>query len=280
MNRQHRSSPTPIAVSSINSKRAVLSPLRTRITEDQQSIMEIQNKKNRSKLLILLAALLWQASAISDASSLYGTPADLTGTRSTDAGMTGNKNYASDFGVSWEIAANPDQSLTYTYTFFGFGHKDKDISHIVLDVSDDCIDDSCIWNATFNGAPIAAADIEFGDKDGIASSVKFDVGDQPAVYRFVSNRKAVWGHLAVSDGGGSKTCGDWPAVGETTLACSNALIGNGSDEIASNFVARPNGSPSVIPLPASLVFFVSGLASLMGLGFKRIKRLRRTGQSS
>jgi hypothetical protein len=220
-----------------------------------------------------LATVSLLATGSAHAISVYNTPvpiADWTGptaTRSTSdlspGGLTGNAQWSTDFRISWAITDNGNGTLTYIYTFSGFGSPDRDISNFVLDISDDCPTDSfCVYNAKFNGSPIGSGDIEFGDINGITGAVKFDVGSgAPAVYEFTSNRLPVWGHLAMKDGGGSATCASG-SFGGTALACSNQLLGIGLDSDPLNYVARPNGLASVVPLPAAVWLFGSALAGL------------------
>ena len=230
-----------------------------------------------SRAAVSLAVLLLVAGVTSNAGavSVYGTAADLTGTRTTDTvgpdiavavgGLTGFGNeWQTDFGVSWNIVDNGNGTYDYTYTFLGFGDKDKNISNFVLDISDDCYstpDPDCVTDATFNGVSIDAEDIEFGDLmeglSGVVGSVKFDLGSgNPSVYSFTSNRLPVWGHLAMKDGGGPETCA---APGGSNIVCSNQLLGIGDDDDPINFVARPNG---VVPIPAAAWLFGSALGLL------------------
>lgn len=161
---------------------------------------------------------------------------------------------------------NGNGTLTYTYTFTGFGNPNRDISNFVLDISDNCIgvDPLCIVNATLNGNSIGSGDIEYGDFNGITGAVKFDVGSggPSAVYEFTSNRLPVWGHLAMKDGGGPNTCGSG-SFGGTALACSNQLLGIGSDMDKINFVARPDGhfTMTAVPVPAAAWLFGSALCA-------------------
>jgi hypothetical protein len=210
--------------------------------------------------------------------SVYGTAADLTGKRTTPTvnadfpgdilgvaigGLKGyGSNWDSDFGVEWVIT-DTGGSFNYVYTFLGFGFGDKDISHFVLELSPDCIsspDPDCVTNIKHNGGN--PGDVEYGNFDGIATSVKFDYGGgDPQVYSFTSNRAPVWGHLAVKDGGGSDTCDAPPADTPTNLICSNQLVGIGLNSDTLNFVARPNGL-SQVPVPASVWLFGSALGLL------------------
>jgi hypothetical protein len=216
-----------------------------------------------------LATFALLGSGVANAVSIYGNVVplvDWTGSRTTTGGgtggLTGNAQWATDFTIGWYITDNGNGTVTYEYTFTGFGSPDRDISNFVLDISDDCDSDPlCVYAATFNGAAIDPGDIEFGNINGITGAVKFDLGSGgPAVYEFTSNRLPVWGHLAMKDGGGSATCASG-SFGSTALACSNQLLGIGADSDPINFVARPNGI-AVIPVPAALWLFGSGLAAL------------------
>jgi len=230
-----------------------------------------------SKVRWALAALALNVAGAASAASIYGTPVALadwsgpTATRSTSdlspGGLTGNAQWSTDFRITWDITDNGDGTVTYNYAFSGFGSPNKDISNFVLDISNDCSSDPlCVYDATFNGSAIGAGDIEFGDINGITGAVKFDLGSgAPAVYEFTSNRLPVWGHLAMKDGGGPATCASG-SFGSTALACSNQLLGIGSDADPINYVARPNG---VVPVPAAAWLFGSAIA---GLGWVRRRR--------
>ncbi|MGI9330747.1 MAG: hypothetical protein ACR2QB_08495 [Gammaproteobacteria bacterium] len=195
--------------------------------------------------------------------SIYGTAADLTGSRTSTGGgaggLTGIGNWSTDFDVAWVIVGNGDGTYDYEYTFSGFGDPNKDISHVVIDLTDDCLSDPlCVTGATMDGESIDSENIEFGDFDGITGAVKLDA-EEGSVYAFTSNRAPVWGHLALKDGGGSNTCADYSADG--IYVCSNQLLGIGDDDDSINYIARPNGV-GVVPVPAAVWLFGSALGLL------------------
>jgi hypothetical protein len=75
------------------------------------------------------------------------------------------------------ITLGPVVHYEYPFTGLNGSGQFKDVSHFVLDLSDDCAKDPlCVTNAKMNGVAISAADIEFGDSDGITGAVKFDLG--------------------------------------------------------------------------------------------------------
>jgi len=256
-----------------------------------------------------LAALLMGGllvAAPTAAVPVYGTSAqgELTGSRhvGTGGGLTGFNDWSSDFTVTWEIEQIPSSILwSYKYTFTGLDGSGqlKEISHLVLDLSDDCFglddeeevvltDASCVTDAELtegeavtmlmsgstvldNCGPLSnQACVDFGEggsQDGITGSVKFDAGGgdsgNSVMYEFVSNRSPVYGHLAVKDGGGPGTC---PSPGSTTAACSNGLLA-GSDTMDTNdYVARPNG---IIPEPGTVLLLGVGLGGLAVIGRRR-----------
>jgi hypothetical protein len=223
------------------------------------------------RIRIAAAALTLVLAGAAHALPVYGTSAlaELTGSRDVHAtvgplgagGLTGFGQYADaaiDFGVAWVITLGPVVHYQYTFTGLNGSGQAKDVSHFVLDLSDDCAGDpNCVTNAKINGVAIAAQDIEFGDQDGIIGAVKFDIGAGEGVtYEFDSNRLPVYGHLAIKDGGGSGTC---PTPGSTTAACSNGLVAGVDTEDVNDYVARPNG---IVPEPGSLPLLALGLVIL------------------
>jgi hypothetical protein len=203
-----------------------------------------------------------------NAASIYDTAADLTGTRSSTGsgtgGLTGVGDWSTDFDVSWLITNIGNGMFDYEYTFSGFGDPDKDISHVVIDLTDDCGSDPlCVTGATMDGDTIDSGSIEIGDFDGITGAVKFDAGEG-SIYSFTSNRAPVWGHLAVKDGGGPNTCANYPATG--VYVCSNRLLDLGAEDAVINYIARPNGGgaggPPAVPVPAAVWLFGSALGLL------------------
>jgi hypothetical protein len=226
----------------------------------------------RAITALLTISILSFGSAHAASISIYGDAigdGDYSDSRTTGGGLTGIGEWSTDFDVSWLITNIGNGMFDYEYTFSGFGDPDKDISHVVIDLTDDCGSDPlCVTGATMDGDTIDSGSINIGDFDGITGAVKFDAG-AGSIYSFTSNRAPVWGHLAVKSGGGSNRCGDYSAIG--VYVCSNQLLDgveglsfDDADEI--NYIARPNGGiatdPDTVPVPAAVWLFGSALGLL------------------
>src|SRR5712692_9751099 len=96
--------------------------------------------------LCLLAGAC-HGSAVYDTSAL----AELTGSRSVGSGITGSGIYAQNFNLSWMIVNTGTGLWNYSYTVSGFEGHGAGLSHLVIDLSDDCIrpgDANCVTNAS------------------------------------------------------------------------------------------------------------------------------------
>jgi hypothetical protein len=209
---------------------------------------------------VALALAPGQALATALGASALG---ELTGSRDValDGGLQGFNEWDNGlFTIEWEITLGPT-SAHYEYTFTGL--SGKDISNIVLDLSDDCAwDPLCAQNVMINGST-TGVETQFGNFAGILGGLKLEGVDgmEGAVYEFDSNRLPVYGHLAVKDGGGPETCAD---PNGTNIVCSNQLLGIGDPDAIVNFIAVPNG---VVPEP--------GTGLLLGLGLIGLAVSRR-----
>jgi hypothetical protein len=173
------------------------------------------------------------------------------------------------FTISWEITVGP-AIAHYRYTFTGL--TKKDISNVVFDMTDDCGSDPfCYTDVMINGSQTGIV-TEYGNFSGIVGGLKIEGvdGEEGFVYEFDSNRAPVYGHLGVKDGGGSETCA---GPGGSNIACSNQLLGLGDPDVATNFIAVPNGS---IPEPGTGLLVGLGLATLASRC--RSERLGRVAQ--
>jgi hypothetical protein len=210
-------------------------------------------------LALSCAGLMLVLAAASAQATLLGTDAsgELTGSRDVDSGggLKGFNDWDNGlFTVAWEVTVGPT-SAHYKYTFSGL--SSKDISNIVLDVTDDCgTDPLCATNVMIDGVT-AGVFAEFGDFAGITGGLKIEGidGTEDVMYEFDSNRGPVYGHLAVKDGGGPETC---MAPGSSNIVCSNQLLGIGDPDVATHFVVVPDG---VIPEPGT------GMLVCLGLGW-------------
>lgn len=212
-------------------------------------------------MVVIMACL----TGVAQAASVYGEPADFTGSRSVTNGleviadrfpgaMPGDWSGGT---VAWEITLNPDGlTANYRYTFSGFVGPPS-ISHIALDLTPDAVDDpNAVTDVTIDGEPVDADDLEFGTVEGIETGVKIDEGvnGDGGVYEFTSNRFPVWGDIAIEAG---------QEVGQTHFLVQNTGFGDQTLEDSLNYIARPN---SVIPTPAAAG---AGLMLLGGLLMRR-----------
>ena len=221
-------------------------------------------KRTMATALVLLAA----AAAPSQAALVYGTSAagELVGSR-TEANLVEGGNYAGDsLTVAWNIV-NSGSFWTYTYSFTGFGSPA--ISHFILDLTDEVLDDPALvtnlsaspgsisltpTRGTFTGAqpsnPGLAAPI---------TGIKIDTGNTPdnATFSvtFRSNQAPVYGDIYFKGGNNS-----------FAYNIGNPL--HASSERISDFVARPNGTLAV-PEPSSIALVGMGIAGLLGVRFRR-----------
>lgn len=224
----------------------------------------------RHVLLAGLASLALSAPAL--AVPVYGTTVtnlDLTGSR-TDPFLVTGGDYTDTFAVSWEITPITG-GYEYKYTFSGYGSPE--ISHFILDLTDDCVgpddaaaDPGCVANVDYAGQPTLEFKNNFGPGEenpgfpgGGASigGVKFDDtnGVAPFTVTFESNRAPVWGDFYVK--GGSDNSPD-AAFG---FAYNVGLTNHASEDV-NDFIARPNGATAPVPEPGTLAMLGLGLAGL------------------
>jgi hypothetical protein len=206
----------------------------------------------------LIASFSGLAGEVS-AAPIYGTAAPLIGSRTEDFGITTGGEYASDgtsFTVSWEIELLGDV-FRYTYAFSGF--ESPDVSHFILDLTDDCVggtaDPNCVTDATvslleFNEFGTSPSNPGFPALASIVG-VKFDaLPDGTLEISFTSNRSPVYGDFYLKGG-------------RESFAYNDGLTDHSSADVL-DFIARPNGA-GVVPEPGSLVLLGAGLLGLSSL---------------
>lgn len=194
---------------------------------------------------------------------------NLTGDRSTDeepGGLAGYGAYeGTGFQIGWDITWEGGY-WHYAYTFTGL---EKSISHLVIDVTNTCLDDpACVSNMTTNSDEDVTNYFYF-DGDGVDGGVKFDFGGgEDFTVEFDSNRYPVWGDLAVKDGGGDGVC---PEPGTTNAVCNLGMYDHNIEDILA-FIATPDSElipPTGIPVPAAVWLFGSGLLGMVGVARRR-----------
>ena len=225
-------------------------------------------------------ALLYETPA--QAAPIWGSDAslELTGSRTSPAASGVDATCQWDnggFEIEWDISQVSPTNWDYTYkiTINKVERKIKDISHFILEVTND-------------GNPFNIVDIDGkseGPQEWSSSSgnpsmpnsiygVKFDFGSKSNAnkdefgyieYHIVTDRAPVYGGFyaknGVDDGG-------------NVVAWNNAL--NFSDYkineglTTTDFIVRPNGAP--IPEPATILLMGTGLLGIIGFSRTRLNK--------
>lgn len=211
------------------------------------------------------------------AAPVYNTPVDPAywsgagASRSTGMGLVGTGPWgATDpagFTISWNIVPQTTGFLLYEYTFTWMS---KEISHAIIELSDDCLAGAspCVWGFIPAVDPGDIRLYQPGDpgqsNPNLPASiygvkVNFSgLTSNSAVFSFYSDRLPVWGNFYAKDG---KTNG-------TDVTVWNIGLANSASEDIIHFIARPDTAPQyIIPEP--------GTMALMGLGLLVIGLWRR-----
>jgi hypothetical protein len=192
---------------------------------------------------------------------------DWTGSRwaPPSNGLYGSGSY-SDLGIAWDIT-QINSIFHYTYTFSNL--NEKKLSHVILDLSDNCTSaaSGCVYNVsgstslvygTFDGSnaepgwptPATITGIKFEDLPEGLTSISFDSGRAP-----------VWGDFYLKDGT-SENGQVW------NYAYNVGLIDHSSGSVT-DFIARPDTTDGTIPEPASWMLVSGGLLLAAGAWLRR-----------
>lgn len=208
---------------------------------------------------VLLALALFAAPMF--AAPVYGTDAtgELIGSRSEGTpGIVTADNWVGDgASIEWTIIDLGGGQWSYTYNFIGWDQPE--ISHFILDLTDDCVEEQiagCVvgLSGELDSYGPHPSNPNFPVGFGIVG-IKFD-GNGP--FTFTSDRDPVWGDFYIKGGNES-------------AAWNSGLTDHSSENIL-DFIARPNGGelPLVVPEPATYLAMGIGL---VGLTF--LRRFRR-----
>ena len=221
-------------------------------------------KKLFTSTIFIISIFLLAAPA--SASIIWGTDAsgELIGSRDSNGGITATDGWAGgNFELSW-IVEEDNGLWTYIYTVNTEDpldpEKTKDISHFILEVTEDgnpfnifgdtdAFEGPKTWTEA-SGNPEMPNDI-YG--------IKFDFGGSPATYTIIIDRAPVYGVFYAKDGRDD---------GDEVVAWSNALNSptyrTDSGFTTTDFIVRPD-SVGVVPVPGAVWLLGSGLIGLAGI---------------
>lgn len=199
----------------------------------------------------------------------------LTGSRSssTGGGVTATEEWAGGgFVISWDIQKSGG-AWTYNYLVSvdqGAG-KIKDVSHFILEVTDDGQPFSILSGTS---TPREGPQTWSGGQGnpGLPNAfygVKFDFGTDKdagvttANYTIVTDRAPIWGVFYAKDGksGGNDVVAYAAALADPGFQTSHELV-------ETDFIVRPDGQ-LVVPLPLGFWLLGAGLLGYFGLGRAR-----------
>jgi len=201
------------------------------------------------KKATFILSLLLCLSLVSGASAQLTTISGMLSSP-TEINATGFWGYQG-FRISWNIVEQADHSWFYEYRLSDLNgnlYQDPNmaaVSHFTIEVSPNVGRDD-FWNFSSGG------DVEFGNKDGIASAMKMDWSS--GVYSFYSNRSPVTGNFYAVDG---------QAGG---MGLNSATNNDGY------YIYRPDTENTMVPEPSTMILLASGL---LGMGFRRRFRNKR-----
>jgi hypothetical protein len=215
-------------------------------------------------------ALLLSAAVATSSAAVYGTAAPLgAGSRTESSGriVTGD-DYATDgldFTISWNVVFSGG---VFTYSYDLTGYDDPNISHFILDLSDNCDETSeCLYNLDVS-ASIGPLEYEtFGPGPSNAgfpagssiTGVKIDNigGPQPPLsFSFDSKRAPMWGDFYFKGG-------------KASFAYNAGLANHASNDILDFIVVPDTATIGEIPEPFSLLLLGSGLLGVTLLKSRR-----------
>jgi hypothetical protein len=202
----------------------------------------------------LISALLFSATTPAFAGIIEGFVDSSDG-----GGMIATQEWDDDGATLFYSVQKSNADWKYSYSWRGL---DKDLSHIIFQVSDTFTADN-ILEGTTGGYELS----EFGDTQGNSNpgipdalyGIKFDMSTDAtdALVTIVSNRAPMWGSFYAKSGnsGGSSVYAYNSNFGGTSVAPISGT--------ADGLVLVPD-TRTTIPLPATMILLLVGLAGILG----------------
>jgi hypothetical protein len=214
------------------------------------------------------------------ASTIFGSPAPLTGSLTASSGEIIASPGYSGATVSWTITPDLNNSSLLDYTYVVSSGNGPALSHFILSLSSGCMpgasnfDSSCVGGisstefGTYTSTSNGNSNIGLPAGDSI-TGVKFNTGStNSTTYSFTSDHMPVYGDFYFK--GGQEFAYD-------------AGLANPATATAGDFIARPDSTPVTCvsdcgvnvqdaPEPGSLLMLCSGM--ILCFGFSRVKRTR------
>lgn len=215
----------------------------------------------------LAPMLLLLISSNVKADPVYGTPvptANFSGSRTESAGniVTGG-SYGSDkmnFTITWNITLNSGV-YTYTYTFTGF--DSPDLSHFILDLTDNCVSNPdearCVYDVSSDNGGVG--DLEWDTFGPGPSNPGFPSGSSITGVKFDDLNDAGSGFSVTFKSLRAPMWGDFYVKGGKSSYAYNAGLSNHSSDDVNKFIAVPD-TRTAVPEPATLLLLGSGLAGI------------------
>lgn len=155
-----------------------------------------------------------------------------------------------DFTIAWQITS-VSGGYQYRYTFTDPTDPRKALSHVIIGLSANCTDQTCIWDPDPASVGIQNWGNEGNSNPGIPGllwGIKFNTSNDPTIFSvaFLSNRIPVWQNVYAKSG---KYEGGWTYIYNTGFGKTGS----------SYYIAAPD---SVVPEPGFYGMLAAGLGGL------------------
>jgi hypothetical protein len=195
----------------------------------------------------------------------------LTGSITTASNtLIGNAAWETDTALSWVVDNTTNAGFwTYTYTFT---NDLKDLSHAIIEVSENFTVDNIVDNLTtggYEGPDNYGSGMDNPGIPGTMWGVKWNTSSTTGttIWTIVTDRAPMWGDFYAKDG--KDGIENVYAYNSKFGMDTDALISNGN---AGGWVLVPDTATGVIPEPGTFMLLGTGLLGLIVYSWRRKKR--------